>query len=182
MAMDLKEVRLDLVNCGHLYRHFDFRNNVQFVTNDAGEVVRAYTYTAYGVASVYDAATDSLSFAEGESLGDVVRLGVRLYDPEVGRFLSPDPFYQVVNQYSYAEGNPVLFWDPEGDLPRSCTVRIEPPNPAKKHPFDWTFIIECSCGLGFESGLAVTWIAAVRHRRRVKRNKKRRESAPATVH
>jgi hypothetical protein len=32
----------------------------------------------------------------------------------VGRFLSPDPILQVVNQYAYALGNPVLFQDPDG--------------------------------------------------------------------
>jgi hypothetical protein len=32
----------------------------------------------------------------------------------VGRFLSPDPILQVVNQYGYALGNPVLYSDPDG--------------------------------------------------------------------
>ena len=41
-------------------------------------------------------------------------LGFRIYDPAVGRFLSPDPMLQVVNQYAYASGNPVLFQDPDG--------------------------------------------------------------------
>jgi len=41
-------------------------------------------------------------------------LGARMYDPAIGRFLSPDPILQVLNQYSYAFGNPVWFSDPDG--------------------------------------------------------------------
>jgi len=84
------------------------------VTDDTGAVVRSYTYRAFGLESAEGEAVDARTFAQGEELGDVIRLGVRLYDPEVGRFLSPDPIYQVLNQYSYAEGNPVELWDPDG--------------------------------------------------------------------
>ena len=45
----------------------------------------------------------------------------RLYDPVVGRFLSPDPFVQMpdfsqnFNRYSYCLNNPLKFTDPSGD-------------------------------------------------------------------
>ena len=47
----------------------------------------------------------------------------RLYDPVVGRFLSPDPyiadpsFTQSYNRYSYVLNNPLKFTDPSGELP-----------------------------------------------------------------
>ncbi|MDP7692918.1 MAG: RHS repeat-associated core domain-containing protein, partial [Vicinamibacterales bacterium] len=50
-------------------------------------------------------------------------LGPRLYDPEVGRFLSPDPLVasptnpQAFNRYSYALNNPVTLSDPSGLAP-----------------------------------------------------------------
>ena len=50
-------------------------------------------------------------------------LGPRLYDPEVGRFLSPDPLVgsptnpQAFNRYSYALNNPVTLSDPSGLCP-----------------------------------------------------------------
>jgi hypothetical protein len=47
-------------------------------------------------------------------MGEYIWLENRLYDPEVGRFLSPDPVYQLVNQFSYTLGNPIFFWDPHG--------------------------------------------------------------------
>ena len=118
-ALDLGEVRIDLVTGGHLYRHLDFRNNVQFVTDDAGQVVQAYTYTAYGVADAYDTGADDRTFIQGQALGDLILIGERLYDPAVGRFLSQDPVFQVLNQFSYAEGDPINYQDPDG---RACEI------------------------------------------------------------
>jgi hypothetical protein len=46
----------------------------------------------------------------------------RLYDPLVGRFLSPDPFVQMpdytqnLNRYSYALNNPLRYTDPDGEF------------------------------------------------------------------
>jgi len=46
----------------------------------------------------------------------------RMYDPLVGRFLSPDPYVQVpdfsqsFNRYSYCLNNPLIYTDPSGEL------------------------------------------------------------------
>jgi hypothetical protein len=41
-------------------------------------------------------------------------LGFRVYDAEVGRFFSPDPVFQLVNQFAYTLGNPVWYSDRDG--------------------------------------------------------------------
>ena len=52
-----------------------------------------------------------------EALG-LVHMGARLYDPVLGRFLSPDPFLQAdsqqMNPYAYAANNPLTVTDPSG--------------------------------------------------------------------
>lgn len=113
-SIDLAEVRIDLGSGAHLYRHFDFRENVKFVTDDAGEVVSHYRYAPYGLDAVFGAEGDPVRFVGRTEIGELMILGYRTYDPAVGRFLSPDPILQVVNQYAYALGNPVLFQDPDG--------------------------------------------------------------------
>jgi hypothetical protein len=45
-----------------------------------------------------------------------------MYDPAVGRFLSPDPSFQLVNQYTYTLGNPIWFADAGGEEPESLTA------------------------------------------------------------
>ena len=46
----------------------------------------------------------------------------RMYDPVLGRFLSPDPFVQApglsqsFNRYSYALNNPLIYTDPDGEI------------------------------------------------------------------
>jgi RHS repeat-associated protein len=112
---DLGEVVIKLDGTGNRYRHLDFRGNVLFQTNAAGNVTGQATYRAFGrfTASGNPGERGFAGGFEIPSLGLVV-LGPRVLDSDVGRFLSPDPVYNAVNQYAYAQGNPVFFWDPDG--------------------------------------------------------------------
>ena len=113
-GIDLGEVSIDLTSGDRTYRHIDLRGNVQFVSDENGEISRYYTYSPFGVASAWGEGSDRRTFAQGQEMGEFVWLGNRLYDSEVGRFISPDPEYQMINQFSYTLGNPVHFWDPDG--------------------------------------------------------------------
>lgn len=61
-------------------------------------------------------------FTAHEHLEDfnLINMNGRLYDPVVGRFLSPDPFVQApgftqsFNRYSYCLNNPLIYTDPSG--------------------------------------------------------------------
>ena len=51
---------------------------------------------------------------------DIINMNGRLYDPVLGRFLSPDNFVQMpdnaqsYNRYSYCLNNPLKYTDPSG--------------------------------------------------------------------
>lgn len=52
-------------------------------------------------------------------------LNARYYDPVIGRFIAPDPVYdlehpQSVNPYAYGLNNPTAFTDPSGLIPEEC--------------------------------------------------------------
>ena len=113
VALDLGGV---LVGFGgaHRYRHLDFRGNVKFVTDDAGAVVAHYRYAPFGLDAVFGADDDPVRFVARAEVGALMLLGARVYDPGVGRFLSPDPVFQIVNQFAYTLGNPVWFDDADG--------------------------------------------------------------------
>ena len=113
IAIDLGEVMVGLSGA-HRYRHFDFRDNVKFVSDDAGEVIAHYRYTPFGLDAVFGSDADPVRFAGRPEVGELMLLGVRVYDPAVGRFLSPDPLFQIVNQYAYTLGNPIWFSDADG--------------------------------------------------------------------
>jgi len=53
----------------------------------------------------------------------LINMNARLYDPVLGRFLSPDPYVQApdfsqsFNRYSYCLNNPLIYTDPDGENP-----------------------------------------------------------------
>jgi RHS repeat-associated protein len=51
----------------------------------------------------------------------LINMNARLYDPVLGRMLSPDNFAhegtQGLNRYSYANNNPLIYTDPDGNHP-----------------------------------------------------------------
>jgi RHS repeat-associated protein len=113
-ALDLGEVSLPFGSTQRLYRHLDFRGNVSFVSNASGEVVNHYRYHPYGVDTVLGSGGNEVTFVARSEIGPLMLLGARTYDPLVGRFLSPDPAFSLLNQYGYTLGNPVWFSDPDG--------------------------------------------------------------------
>ena len=52
----------------------------------------------------------------------LINCNARLYDPVIGRFLSPDPYVQApdlsqsYNRYSYCWNNPLIYTDPDGEF------------------------------------------------------------------
>jgi RHS repeat-associated protein len=113
LAIDMGEVWIGFGGT-HRYRHLDFRGNVKFVSDDAGTVLSHVRYAPFGVDAVFGADGDPVRFVARAELGELMLLGARVYDPAVGRFLSPDPLFQVVNQFAYTLGNPVWFSDADG--------------------------------------------------------------------
>lgn len=113
-ALDLGSVMVSLGSVRRTYRHLDFRGNVSFVSDENGEIVSHYRYSPYRVDAMFGSGEDAVSFAGRPGVGDLMLLGARIYDPLVGRFLSPDPIFQFINQYTYTLGNPVMYWDPDG--------------------------------------------------------------------
>jgi RHS repeat-associated protein len=104
----------------------DANYNVTALVRASGQVVERYTYTAYGVLTVYDSnwanptATSSvgnarlfagmdLDAATGEYYDDA-----RFYAPTTGRFLARDPAQADLNLYRYCVNDPMDQCDPTG--------------------------------------------------------------------
>jgi RHS repeat-associated protein len=104
------------------------------IREDNRQVVQELSYDAWG--NLRDPNTHVLYATDNQpvlSLGrgytghehltfcGLINMNARLYDPAVGRFLSPDPYVQDpantqnYNRYSYVLNNPLKYTDPSGD-------------------------------------------------------------------
>ncbi len=106
----------------------DYLGSTRMVINEDCEMVESYAYTAYGVmkdlyvsgnSSTRERFTTKEFDTEGQVDGVVDGIGLnyfgrRYYDPEIGRFISPDPAEQYVDGYSYCDGDPINKKDEDG--------------------------------------------------------------------
>lgn len=113
----------------------DYLGSITHLMNGNGTVAYEYSYDAWGrlrnpsTQQVYLPGSEPALFLDRGYTGHehltqfgLVNMNARLYDPAVGRFLSPDPyiqspdFSQNYNRYSYAYNNPLVYTDPNGEL------------------------------------------------------------------
>lgn len=111
----------------------DHLGSVTHFVDSSGKVINELSYDAWGrmrdpeTHEVYTTNHQLPSIGRGycghEHIGfaGLVNMNARLYDPAIGRFLSPDPQIQApensqnFNRYSYALNNPLKYNDPDGE-------------------------------------------------------------------
>jgi RHS repeat-associated protein len=116
------------------YLHRDHLGSVVAITSESGSITESLAYDAWGKrrpASTWQtpnpgvfiaSAWQRRGFTSHEHIDHVglIHMGGRVYDPEIGRFLSPDPFVQFpastqgFNRYAYVGNNPLSYTDPSG--------------------------------------------------------------------
>ena len=127
---------------GNRYYSFDHLGSITAMSDEQGHVAATETSSLAATALGYDAwglrrnpdgtaATDPMSFdlpvGNRQFTGqeqipdfDLVNMNGRVYDPTLGRFLTPDPNIQFTsdlqsyNRYAYAGNNPLRYTDPTG--------------------------------------------------------------------
>ena len=112
----------------------DYLGSITHIASVSGSLVAEYSYDAWGrmrdpsTFSVYSISSEpSLLLGRGYCghehlpMFGLINMNARLYDPVLGRFLSPDPFVQApdftqnFNRYSYALNNPLKYTDESGE-------------------------------------------------------------------
>jgi RHS repeat-associated protein len=98
--------------------------SVLSLTDANGSVKFKATYDSFGKQTV---SNSTFAFHRGytghEHLAEfkLINMNGRIYDPLLGRFLSPDPYVQMpefsqnFNRYSYCLNNPLKYTDPSGE-------------------------------------------------------------------
>jgi RHS repeat-associated protein len=93
----------------------------------AGTRTAAFTYDAFGapIETTPPGATTERWIAQWDKKLDtttgLIEMGVRPYDPTLGRFLAADPILGgALNDYDYANQDPINAFDPTGEATISC--------------------------------------------------------------
>ncbi len=111
------------------FYHTDHLGSVVALSNEAGEVIRKAEFHDFGSANIRYGSSEE---RQADRLGytgkyfdrhtNTLYLGARFYDPDLGRFLTPDPvgFNEqnlfMFNRYAYGNNNPYLYVDPDGNI------------------------------------------------------------------
>lgn len=128
-----------------VFFHRDNLGSISTITDSAGEAIEHMSFASFGMrrngatweadsATGDDASSKRLEgentnrgYTGHEQLDDfqLIHMNGRIYDPEIGRFLAPDPFVakpgnsQSYNRYAYVMNNPHRYTDPSGYFIRS---------------------------------------------------------------
>tara|TARA_Y100001951_G_C11291255_1_gene272315 strand:- start:399 stop:1283 length:885 start_codon:yes stop_codon:yes gene_type:complete len=108
-----------------IYLHTDALGSVVGESSGNGWVTKRYHYEPFGKENGSPALTSSQPgftghFYDAESGLNYMK--ARFYDPQIGRFYSPDPVSFIpdipysFNRYAYANNNPYKYIDPDGRL------------------------------------------------------------------
>ncbi len=102
----------------------DHLGSTAIVTDDAGAVVTRAVFAPFGEIdrqrSSLGIETRLFTGQQYDLSSNLVAMGARMYDPQLGGFLSPDSFIADPTSsldllsYSYARGNPLKYVDPSG--------------------------------------------------------------------
>ncbi|WP_151960999.1 RHS repeat-associated core domain-containing protein [Acinetobacter bereziniae] len=113
------------------YFHMDHLNSIEVITDAAGNPIERLSYDPWGKRrNVNGSESDieiegtksSRGYTSHEMLDNIalVHMNGRVYDPQIGRFISADPNIdgaddiQGYNRYAYVRNNPGTYTDPSG--------------------------------------------------------------------
>jgi RHS repeat-associated protein len=86
------------------YYHYDYKQTLRLMSTESGSPIggRAY-YTPYGERLTAQSSPTSRYYQDSESdASSFIHMGARYYDPELGRFISPDPLEASPSTYGFA--------------------------------------------------------------------------------
>jgi RHS repeat-associated protein len=109
--------------------HKDHLGSSSVITSGSGTELESTEFTPFGSQRSHSGTNTSdyrYTDQELDAENGLYNYNARLYDPFIGRFISPDtivpePFNpQSLNRYSYVLNNPLIYTDPSGNFENYC--------------------------------------------------------------
>ena len=110
----------------------DLYGNIIAILNWDGKCIESYRFSAFGEEEIFNddvklacSFMNPWRFQSKRKMGGLVNFGRRFYDPETGRWLSPDPkgFDEGPNLYQYLLNSPQLHFDLYGEsVQKLCEI------------------------------------------------------------
>jgi hypothetical protein len=121
-------------NAGNEYKHWNLRGDLVATSSPTGAyspapITDVFGDTIAGARQTYDW-NGVWGYRHEAHTGRLQKVGVRWYDPAIGRFLQKDPWlgtpYEplTLNRYGYCVNEPVQMVDPSGELPLLAAIAI----------------------------------------------------------
>ncbi|TYP76858.1 RHS repeat-associated core domain-containing protein [Aquimarina intermedia] len=122
------------------YLHRDYLGSILAISDANGEAIEKRQFGAWGTVDKFWSTTGSTEFNYDALLDrgytghehffsvSLIHMNGRMYDPQLGRFLSPDNYIQNpyntqnFNRYGYVLNNPLIYNDPTGEMTNSSCV------------------------------------------------------------
>lgn len=121
----------------------DYMGSITHIATKTGTLVAEYSYDAWGRMRDPSSLTNYAATSEPTLLlgrgycghehlpaFGLINMNARLFDPVLGRFISPDPYIQApdfsqnFNRYAYALNNPLKYGDPSGEFVITTAIII----------------------------------------------------------
>ena len=139
--------------------------DIRWQSNDAWGQRRDQRWNGNLLGKDYVPEDSARGYTDHEHLDNVglIHMNGRVYDPVLGRFLSPDPLVQAphntqsYNRYAYVFNNPLSFVDPSGYLSKGC---IDGDSVACEDQFDEEVVVVYDRSSGREFGFNVSFDGA----------------------
>ena len=115
---DTEQKEDNIFTSAYHYYHGNERMDVEYITDEAGNVVNSYTYDAFGgIISSNETIPNRYTY-NGEAYDKTTEqyyLRKRYYNPKLCRFTQEDEYRgDGLNLYAFCANNPVMYVDPSG--------------------------------------------------------------------
>ena len=126
------------------YFHKDHLNSSVAMTDENGTAVETSEYMPFGHERNHtgkDVTDYKFTDQELDTETGLYNYDARLYDPVIGRFISPDSIVpdlydpQSLNSYSYCRNNPLIYTDPSGHEPLNMVEAYDILHGRKHHHY-----------------------------------------------